>query len=111
MRCADREEVERSRMHALGHLQRDLGIRKVDTADVVEYATHEYARATRALGVLVARKPEQQRIAAELDQPAPVLIGDRENRLEAVADHIGDLLGAFPALACELLRELREPGD
>src|SRR5438477_496311 len=97
MRRSDRKEVEGSRMHSLRHLQRDFRIRKLDTADVIEHATHENAGATRALGVLVAMKPEQQRIAAEFREPAAVLIGDGENRLEAAADHIGDLLRAFAA--------------
>src|SRR6185503_21005816 len=56
-------------------------------------------------------EPEQQRIAAELEQARAVVVGDRENRLEALADHLGDLLRAFAAFAGELLRKPGEARD
>ena len=59
----------------------------------------------------VAVEPQEQRVAAELQKTALVFIGHEEDRFEAVADSVGDLLGAFTPLARKLFRELRETGD
>ena len=54
---------------------------------------------------------EQQRVAAELEQPAAVRVRDVEERLERRVHHLGHLLGARLALPGELLRHRREAGD
>ncbi len=111
MRGADREEIESSRVHALRHLQRYLRARQLDPADVVERAAHSHRRRARARRVAVALEPQQERVAAELEQAGAVLVGDLQDRREAAADRVGDLFRALAALARELLGELREPGD
>ena len=66
-------------------------------------APHEHGRAAARDGVPAVLEPEQQRIAAELEEARAVFVGDEQNRLETVADGIGDLLRAFAALAREPL--------
>ena len=107
----DGEKMELSGVHTLRHLQRDLCAGQLDPADVLQHAAHQHRRATRALGVILAVEPQEQRVAAELEQAALVLISDRQDRLEAAADHIGDLFRALASLARELLGELGEAGD
>ena len=100
-----------SRMHALRHPQRDLGARQLDPADVVERAAHPHRGRAGARRVAIALEPQQERVAAELEQAGAVLVGDLEDRREAAADRVGDLLRALAALARELLGQLREAGD
>ena len=59
----------------------------------------------------ITLEPQEQGIAAELEQAASVLVGDEQDRLETLLDGLGDLLGALAALAGEALGELRESGD
>ena len=54
---------------------------------------------------------EQERVAAELQEAAAGSVRDLEQRLEAGADRVGDLLGADLAVAGEPLGHLGEPGD
>ncbi len=111
VRRSDGEEVECSRMHALRHPQRHPGAGNVDPADVAQHAAHAdrgAAGARRMVGIL---EPQQQRVAAELEQAGAVVVGDRQDRLEAAADHLGDLLGAFPALPGKPLGQLGEARD
>ena len=91
-------------MQALRHPQRDLRIGQLDPPDLAQHRAHQHRRAARARRVAVAIEPEEQRVAAELEQAAAVVVGDREQRLEHASDHVGDLLGAFAALARELPR-------
>ena len=111
VRRAHREEVELTRVHALGHHQRDLGVGQLDAADVVEDRAHHQRRVAGALDVGIPLEPEQQRVAAELEQAAAAVVGHLQDRLEALADDLGDLLGALLALAGELLGELGEARD
>ena len=108
---ADREEMEFARMHALRHPQRDLRTRNLDPADGAQHAAHQRRRTAGAFDVALALEPEQQCVAAELEQAAAVLVGDLEDRFETAADRLGDLLRALAALAGEPLRQLGEPGD
>ncbi len=62
--------------------------------------------------VRLALEQQQERVAAELEQRAAVGVGDGEERLEAAADRVGELLGPLPAApARELLGQLGEAGD
>ena len=99
-------------MHALRHSQRDLRARHARSGPTSRSTRRirTVARQARAAWS-VALEPQQQRVAAELEQAAAVLVGDQQNRLEAPADRVGDLLGALAALACEPLGQLREAGD
>ncbi len=65
----------------------------------------------RARRVAVAIEPEEERVAAELEQAAAVFVGDGEHRLEHLSDHVGDLLGALAPLLREQLGQLRESRD
>ena len=98
-------------MHALRHLQRDARIGQLDAPHIFEHRAHQHGRSTGAIDVIVAVEPQQQSVAAEFQQSAAVLIGDKEDRLEAVADRVSDLLGAFPSFARQLLGELRKARD
>ena len=98
-------------MHALRHPQRDLRPGDFDPADVAQHPAHQDGRATGARGVTLALEPQQQRVAAELEQAAAVVVGDEQDRLETAPDRLGDLLGALAALAGEPFGQLREPGD
>ncbi len=69
---------------------------------------HEDRRPARADGVAVPFEPQQQGVAAELEQAAAVFVGDEQDRLEAASDRIGDLFGALASLAGEPLGQLRE---
>ena len=111
VRRADREEVELPRVHALGHLQRDLGVGQLDAADVVEDRAHHQRRVAGALDVGIPFEPEEQRVAAELEQAAAAVVGHLQDGLEALADDLGDLLRALLALAGELLGKLGEARD
>ncbi len=62
-------------------------------------------------GMPGAREPEQQRVAAELQQAAVLAVGDGEQPGEDGAEDLGDLLGAHLAVAGQALGHLREPGD
>ena len=55
-----------------------------------------------------AFEPEQQRVAAEFEQAAAAIVGDREHQLENVPDQLGDLFGAFAAFARERFGQLGE---
>ena len=108
MRGAHHEEVEAARVHALRHPQRDLGARHVDPADVAQHAPHQHRGAARPRDVAFVLEPQQQRVAAELEQAGAVVVRDGQDRLEAAADHFGDLLRALPPLAREALGQLGE---
>ncbi len=99
MRAAHREKVEAPRMHALRHPQRCADAGKLDCADLAQHVAHQQRRAACARCVTIAFEPQQQRVAAELEQAAAAVVGDREHQLENVSDQLGDLLGAFAALA------------
>ncbi|MBK6396615.1 MAG: hypothetical protein IPF73_19620 [Betaproteobacteria bacterium] len=105
------EEVERSRVHALRHLEHDFGAGQRDPAHDPEPRAHLDRRLACAREVAVAFEPQEQRVAAELEQAAAGVVGDRQDRLEALADHLGDLLGSLAAFRRELLGELREARD
>jgi hypothetical protein len=109
VRRADREERERAAVHALRHLQHDLGAGQRDAAHARELVAHRERRAARALEVALAGVPQQQRVAAELEQAPAGVVGDRQDRAERAADEVGDLLGALAALRRQLLGQLGEP--
>ncbi len=102
---------KRPGMHALRHPQRDLRARHLDPADVAQHAAHQHCGATRARGVAVALEPQQQRVAAELEQAARRCRTRPQDRLEAASDRLGDLLRTLAALAREAFGQLREAGD
>ena len=61
--------------------------------------------------MLFPGEEQQQRVAAELDQTAAVLIGRGEQLAEHESDDVGDLLGSHPAEPGQPLRHLREARD
>ncbi len=92
MRGAHREKIEVTRMHALRHLQRDVHAGQRDSAHVVECAAHPHRRRAGARRVTFAMEPQQQCVAAEFEEAGAVFVRDFQDRLEAAADRIGDLL-------------------
>ena len=97
-------------MYALRHSQRDLRVRQLDPADFGERATHLHRGRTGARSMPFAVEPQQQRVAAELEQAGAVLVGNLQDRREAAADRVGDVFGTLSALARELLGQRREAG-
>ncbi len=63
-------------MHALRHPQGDLRTGDLDPAYIAQHAAHQDRCATRAHRVTLAFEPKQQRVAAELEQAAAVVVGD-----------------------------------
>ena len=60
--------------------------------------------------MVLAVEPQQQRVAAELEQATAARIRDREHRLEHAANRVSDLLGTDPAFFGERFGQLREAG-
>jgi hypothetical protein len=58
-----------------------------------------------------AREPQEQRVAAELEQAAVFPVGNGEQFGEDGAQDVRDLLGSDLPVACQALRHLREAGD
>ncbi len=85
--------------------------RNFDAADIAQRPAHLQRCAAGALDVAISREPEQQRVAAELEQAATVVVGDLQDRLETVSDCFGDLFRSLPALARKTFRQLGETGD
>jgi hypothetical protein len=67
--------------------------------------------AGRALRVLVAGEPQQQRVSPELDQAPAVPVRDGEESREDRPEDVRDLLGPHLAVTGQALGHLREPGD
>ena len=59
-----------------------FGAGQVDPADVAQHVAHQHGGAACARRVALAVEPQQQRVAAELEQAAAALVGDREHRLK-----------------------------
>ena len=56
-------------------------------------------------------EPQQKGVAAKFEETRAIVVGHLQERLEAVADRLGDLFRSFAALARQPLGEFREPGD
>ena len=98
-------------MHALRHPQRDLRAGNAMRPTSRSARRIRTRRMTGARGMPFALEPQQQRIAAELEQAAAARVGGLEDRLEDCRDRVGDLFGTFPALLREPFGQRREPGD
>ena len=108
---ADQEEVEVARVHAHRHAERHLLAQDRQPAHRAQLAAHLYRGPAASHLVGIAREVEEERVAAELEQPAAV--GDRqvEQRDEAVADGGRQLLRTHLAVLGEAFRQLGETGD
>ena len=71
VRSAHKEGVERAAVHAGRHAQDDGAGAGADPADQAQRATHRRRRACRSEYVLLAREPQEQRVAAELQAASP----------------------------------------
>ena len=111
VRCADRKEMEFAGVHGLRHPQRDPRAWHFDATDIAQYPAHLQRRTAGTRDVALGREPEQQRVAAELEQAATIIVGDLQDRFETAPDRIRDLLRTFAALAREPFRQLRESRD
>ena len=74
-------------------------------------ALHLPGRPAGALLVAGAVEQQQQRVAAPLEQAGAVVVRLVEQRGEHAVERVAHQLGADLALACETLREGREPRD
>ena len=111
MRCADRKKMELAGVNSLRHLQRDPRAWHFDATDIAQYPAHLQRRAAGTHHVALGGEPEQQCVAAELEQAATIIVGDLQDRFETAPDRIGDLFRSFAALAREPFRQLRESRD
>ena len=111
MRLADEEEMERAAVHARRHPQDDLPGRRVQPPDASERRPHAVSSGRRSHSVAVTGEPQQQRVAAELQQAAVLAVGDRQEAGEDRTEDVGDLLGPHLPVAGQALGHLREAGD
>ena len=77
MRRTDEEATELAAVHAGRHAQNDAPGSGIEATDLGEAALHADGRAGRSAGVVRSGEQEQQRVAAELEQAAAGLVGDR----------------------------------
>ena len=111
VRLADEEEVVRVGVDADVHLQLDRPDRGLRLSELLERRAHPVGGVAGPGGMVLAREEEQQRVAAELEQPAAEGVGDVEQALEGAVHHLGDLLGAELALLGEPLVQRGEARD
>ena len=108
VRAAGQEEQHVSGFDPDRHAQRHADAGRGDRAGGPQRAAHPYCGAAGALAVPVALEEHEQRVAAELQQPAAVAVGDLEQRGERRADRVADPLGALGPHPRKPLRQLRE---
>ncbi len=108
--AADEEEIEVAAVDPDVHPQLDGADRGVERSQRGERVAHPPGRGAGPSGMGLAGEEEEQRVAAELDEPAAELVGDREEAAEGRAHHVGHLFGAEAALRREPLRHRGEAG-
>ncbi len=109
VRPADQEHRVGAAMHADRHPQDDLAAAGPDPAGLAQRSPHPSGRRAGPGGVILAREPQQHRVAAELQQRAAELVGAAEQRGKARVDRVDEVLGALLAPARETLGQAREP--
>ena len=97
MRLPDEKELEAAAVEPRVHLQLDRSGRRSRPADRPERATHLESRASGPARVILSVVEQQQRVAAELEEAAPLRVGDAEERRERGVHHLRDLLRSRPA--------------
>ena len=80
-------------------------------AGATQLVAHRSGRACGPKGVIVTVEEEQEGIAAELQQLAPLLDATVEHAPEHAAQDLDQLLRAHAASTGQLLRQCGEPGD
>ena len=111
VRLTDEEEVVGVGVDADVHLQLDRPDRGLRLSELLQRRAHPVGGIAGTGGVVLAREEEQQRVAAELEQPAAEGVGDVEQALEGAVHHLRHLLGAELALLREPLVQRGEAGD
>ena len=111
VRLAHEEEVEGAAVDPHGHPEHDLAGGGVEAADASQGSPHPMGGGRGPRSMPGPGEPEQEGVAAELQQAAVLAVGDREQLGEDGPEHLGDLLGAHLAVAGQALGHLREPGD
>jgi hypothetical protein len=108
---AREEEVEKTAVHAGVHAQRRRARARLRTRDLPQRDPHPVQRPRRVRLVVLAVEEEQERVAAELEDSATVLVGHLEEARQRGVHDPRQLLGTRPAEPGQALRELREAGD
>jgi hypothetical protein len=111
MRSTHCKEEVLGAVHAHRHPQLDRRRAGLDRAVRAQLIAHRHGARACSFGVSVAVEQEQQRVSAELQQAAALVVGDGEQTLEAASDRVGQLLRALAAAPpCEALGQLGETG-
>jgi len=93
------------------HLERHRADRGLRLPELAKGGSHPERGIARPHLVLLAGEEQQERVAAELEEPAAEGVGDVEEPGEDEVHHLGDLLrAAFPSRG-EALRHRREARD
>ena len=85
--------------------------RRPRASDRAERPAHLEGRTCCPGSVLLALVEQQERVSAELEEPASLRVRDSEERREGRVHDLGHLFGACLAEAGELLGHRREAGD
>ena len=111
MRPLGEEEVAGAGMDSGRHPQLDRADGALCRPHLLDRPLHVGSGAAGALGVALAGEQQQERVAAELEDVAPVPLGDADQVVEDRGDPLDELLGACLAVDGEALRERGEPRD
>ena len=111
MRFAYEEELESTCVEAGVHLQLNGTSRSPRPTDCSQRAAHVERGARRPGRVVLALVEQQQRVSAELEQPAASRVRHGEERGEGRVHHLGDLLRARFTPTGQALGHCREARD
>ena len=109
VRVTDEKEVEEPAVDPHRHPQGDPLAQDGHAPDLSECAPHLDGGATGTRLMGLAREEEQQRVAAELEQPAPVGDGNVEQGDEAGPDGGRELLGTHLPVPGQSFGQFGEP--
>ena len=108
---ADEEELEGPAVQSGVHPELDRAGRRPRPSDRAKRPAHLERRPRRPRSMVVAVVQQQERVAAELQKPAALRVGDAEQSRERRVHHLGDLLRAGSPETGESLRHRREARD
>jgi hypothetical protein len=107
---ADEERLVGAAVHADRDPQANLDRARAVSRQLAQRLAHGDRGGAGTRGMVIAVEPQQQRIAAELDQRCAHVVGLRQQRGEAGVDRVGQLLGALVARSRQALGESGETG-
>jgi hypothetical protein len=111
VRVADEEEDEAPAVHADGHSQRDAAGACLDRPDLAKRGAHSGGGAHGPDLMGISLEEHKERVPPELEQPAVVRVGEREQAGEDAPDRVGDLLCTDLPEPAETFGHPGEAGD